>query len=217
MPSSSPEAIPVIIGLIWHLAPKRVLDVGAGYGKYGMLFREYLEMLHTQSDKPRPRGTTIWKNRVVHIDAVEGFEDYVGDFHRLVYDNVYIENILDFIKKRWEYDVVFMGDLLEHIEKQVAIKELLPVLVRRAKMGVVVSVPTDPAVQAAEFGNKLEVHRSEWHPRDFRGIAPFVRTGLKGNHLISFLTKEVKYYRIVRGNVFRHKARAMKRAVLDSW
>ena len=217
MPSSNPETITAVIGLIWKLAPKRVLDIGAGYGKFGVLFREYLEMRHTQSGEPRRKGHTIWTYRVAHIDAVEGFEDYVGDLHRSVYDSVYVEDILNFIKKEWEYDFIFMGDLLEHIEKRVAVNELLPVLLKRAKMGVLVSVPVHVGTQAPEFGNEFELHRSRWNSRDFQGLARFDYTGRKGNHLISFLTNQVHCYRIARGNVFRRKLRAIKRAVQDSW
>lgn len=217
MPSSNPETIPAVIGLIWKLAPKRVLDIGAGYGKYGVLFREYLEMVHTQTDEPRCRGTTLWTNRVTQIDAVEAFADYVGELHRIVYDNVYIENILDFVKRDWEYDVIFMGDVLEHIEKQVAMNELLPTLVSRAKVGVLINVPAQFWQQEAEFGNTLEKHISDWKPGDFRKTSPYVHSGRVGNSLLSFLTRDAEYYKIAQGNIFRRKLRALKRAILNSW
>jgi len=217
MPSSNPETIPVVIGLVWRLAPKRVLDVGAGYGKYGVLFREYLEMLHTRNSQPRPSGSTMWRKRLVRIDAVEGFSDYVGKLHYAVYDNVYIENIFDFVKKQWEYDLIFMGDVLEHIEKEAALNELLPALLARVAMGVLISVPAYAEAQGSEFGNELETHRSRWQFADFHGIAPFNYTGRKGNHIISFLTKQSQYYQIARGNTLRRKLRAIKRVVQDGW
>ncbi len=216
MPSSNPETIAVVIELVWKIAPKRLLDVGAGYGKYGVLFREYLELRHRQSLGPELKNRTIWENRLVRIDALEGFGRYVGQLHKVVYDNVYVENIIDFLQKDWDYDFIFLGDILEHIDKSSA-QELLSELVSRAKMGVLVSVPRRNSQQGAEFGNSLEEHRSSWSSQDFYKLAPFACVGFKGNHLISFLTNDVQYYRMARENVIRRKLRAMKRAVIDSW
>ncbi len=217
MPSSDPETIPAVVGLLMRLAPKDVLDIGAGYGKYGALFREYLEMVHTQSSQPRLPGSTMWQKRLVRLDAVEGFSDYVGKLHYAVYDNVFIENIFDFIKRQWEYDLIFMGDMLEHVEKEPAINELIPALLPRAKIGVVISVPACVAAQGAEFGNEMEVHRSRWDCADFHGMAPFDYTGRKGNQIISFLTRDLQYYQIARENALRRKLRAIRRAVRDAW
>jgi len=217
MPSSSPEVIPVVIGLLWELAPRSVLDIGTGYGKYGVLFREYLELRHRQVRERNHEADPTRLNRLVQIDGVEGFADYVGDLHRAVYDNMYIENILDFAKREWEYDLIFMADVLEHMDKEVALKELLPKLVLAAKMGVLISVPAKVQEQHAEFNNELEIHRSQWNYRDFHKLAPFTHTGLKAGHLISFLTREHRYYRIARGNVLRRKLRSVKRAFQDSW
>lgn len=216
MPSSNPETIPAVIELIWNLAPKSVLDIGAGYGKYGVLFREYLELRLRQGHESGAETNLTRGNRLVCIDAVEGFADYVGDLHRLVYDNVYIENILDFVKREWEYDIIFMGDVLEHMEKHLGVN-LLSALLLRAKMGVLIIVPMNAKAQPAQFGNELEAHRSKWSTHDFRGTAPFIHAGRKGGHLVAFLTKQIQYYQIVRGNRLRSRLRAIKRAMLDSW
>ena len=205
MPSSNPETIPSVIGLLWELAPKSVLDIGAGYGKYGVLFREYLELRLRQGHESGAETNPTRGNRLVCIDVVEGFADYVGDLHRLVYDNVYIENILDFVKsKECDYDVIFMGDVLEHVEKHLALN-LLSTLVLRAKMGVLIITPAHFESQQPLYGNKLETHRSEWNSRDFHGLAPFIHTGRKGSHLIIFLTKQVQYYQTARGNRLRRR------------
>ncbi len=43
MPLSFAQAIPVIIEQVAHLKPSSILDVGIGFGKYGVLLREVLE------------------------------------------------------------------------------------------------------------------------------------------------------------------------------
>ncbi len=111
MPSSIPQTIPVVIDLIWLLKPMAVVDLGCGYGKYGTLFREYLGLRHREGrDGVHARGAYAdLKNGKVRVDAVEGWAPYVGELHSVVYDNVYIENIVAFCQRPWEvrYDFVF--------------------------------------------------------------------------------------------------------------
>jgi ubiquinone/menaquinone biosynthesis C-methylase UbiE len=44
MPTSYLNNIPDIITAIKSQNPKSILDVGCGFGKYGFLIREYLEL-----------------------------------------------------------------------------------------------------------------------------------------------------------------------------
>ena len=215
MPSSGPGTIPVALRLVWELAPKRVLDLGAGYGKYGVLFREYLGLRHSHED--RHRGNMSGSSPVARIDGVEGFASYVGGLHELVYDKIYVEGILDFINREWEYDFIFIGDVLEHLDKTAAVEKVLPTLVARASMGVLVSVPAKVEDQGDTFGNPLEIHRSSWSARDLRQFAPYVHAGRKEGQLIAFLTRRRAYYDIARGNPIRRKLRALKNALIDSW
>ena len=46
MPSSLPDFIPTIIKTVMSRNPKSVLDIGVGFGKWGYLFREYLDVYH---------------------------------------------------------------------------------------------------------------------------------------------------------------------------
>jgi 2-polyprenyl-3-methyl-5-hydroxy-6-metoxy-1,4-benzoquinol methylase len=124
--------------------PQRILDVGAGYGKHGVLLREYLD--------PTP---------VVH--GVEAWEPYV-DAHRLrgIYDHLYVRNILDFTDvELLSYDLVVMGDVIEHLEKQDGID-----FINRVSGWMVIATPavhfnTDPHLPPTER------HLSHWVPADF--------------------------------------------------
>ena len=75
MASSNPQAIPVVINLLWNIAPRSVLDIGAGLGKYGVLFREYIELRHRDGGRQQTADSFLWKDRRVRIDCVEGFSD----------------------------------------------------------------------------------------------------------------------------------------------
>ncbi len=81
MPSSQHYHISKIMDLIIALKPKSVLDIGAGYGKYGVLCREYLELWD---------GRQNYHERLRRIDSVEIFEKYVTPLHKYVYDHIYI-------------------------------------------------------------------------------------------------------------------------------
>ena len=65
--------------------PHSVLDIGPGFGKYGVLCREFLE---------------IWDGRYEYkfkrrIDCVEVFPDYITDLHRYIYNSIYTADAMD--------------------------------------------------------------------------------------------------------------------------
>ncbi len=66
MPVSNNDALATLLMIIEHLRLKSILDVGAGFGKYGVLFRELLDVRHVGTEKRQ------WTHR---IDAVEVWEN----------------------------------------------------------------------------------------------------------------------------------------------
>lgn len=148
MPSSNLALAPTVIHLV-HLARphRKVLDVGPGLGKYGLLLREYL------NDPPRI------------IDAVEVESSYVTRRLRAVYDNVFVADVLTMPRDALaEYDVVLMVDVIEHLEKDAGLE-----LLGRIPGRVVICTP-------AEFFSNgpglppSEEHRSLWSAADFAAI-----------------------------------------------
>lgn len=217
MPSSNPETIPVIIDIAWRLAPKSVLDIGAGYGKYGVLFREYLELRQRENGEAESSHDASFNSRLCRIDAVEGFGAYVNDLHRVVYDEVHVMNALEFLGQQWCYDLVFMGDVLEHIDYSLARQEILPELIHRARMGLLVSVPAHVKEQNALFGNQLEVHRSAWSGADFRSLAPYSEVGRKGSHLVAFMSEVPGMCERLQRRGLRRTLGRIRRALVDAW
>jgi 2-polyprenyl-3-methyl-5-hydroxy-6-metoxy-1,4-benzoquinol methylase len=116
--------------LIISVKPFSVLDVGSGFGKYGVLCREYLE---------------LWDGRYEYeflrrIDGVEVFENYITPLHKYIYNNIYTENIINLVNNLdYSYDLVLLIDVLEHFSKEEGIS-LLNNLLKKNK-GVLVSTP----------------------------------------------------------------------------
>ncbi|OGC81720.1 MAG: hypothetical protein A2V81_00685, partial [Candidatus Abawacabacteria bacterium RBG_16_42_10] len=168
MPTSYPENISRIITLIMEIRPRSILDLGAGFGKYGFLCREYLDVSQGRFSK------SDWK---IRIDGIEAFTPYVSELHRQIYDNLYLEDVFTaFARLEGEtYDLALVVDLLEHFEKPRAY-QFLEECQRLAKI-VLLSVPISYS-QGAAFGNELERHRSQWSKKDFKNLgAPVVLKG----------------------------------------
>lgn len=166
MPSSRPNTIPTIIHLLQQLKPRSILDVGIGFGKWGHLFREYTDILEAEKD-PRRYERQHWQ---VRIDGIEGYAPYVTDMHRYLYNQVHLGDATEVIKGLPHYDLIFLGDVIEHFDKETGL-QLLREAVARADKAVIVSTPKYDTGQEDLCGNELERHRSLWAAGDFREFA----------------------------------------------
>ena len=153
MPSSRPGSIPLVVSLIRRLNPDTVLDVGAGFGKWGFLLREYLE---------------VWQGRLhpddweKAIDAAEIFEGYRAlPWYPVIYRHVYGD-----VRKvdLGRYDLVLWGDVIEHLSKAEGQS-----LLRKCRAWIV-TTPNGGTDQGASFGNEAERHRSRWGVEDFEHV-----------------------------------------------
>lgn len=158
MPHSDSNPIPYVLQLISEVQPRSILDIGIGWGKYGVLFRMCFESGYANLSDRRN-----WKLR---IDGIEAFPEYVGDIQRAVYDNIYIGQAEDLITQLDSYDVIFLGDVIEHLEKDIG-AILIDNLLTKANKMVLIITPNGPYEQGEQEGNPFERHRSAWHCRDF--------------------------------------------------
>src|ERR1051325_4584169 len=113
MPSSRPNTIPIVIHLVRQLQPKSILDIGVGFGKWGHLFREYTDINEAEKEPGRYQR----RNWRVRIDGIEGHAVYLTPMHRYLYNNIYVGDAPVLIKKLPRYDLIFMGDVIEHLPK----------------------------------------------------------------------------------------------------
>ena len=166
MPSSRPNTIPSVIHLLRQLRPRSILDVGVGFGKWGHLFREYTDILEAENDPVRYRR----ENWQVRIDGIEGFSDYLTEMHRYLYNEIHVGDARVLIHALPAYDLIFLGDVLEHMSKAEGRQFLIEALDHVTK-AVVLTTPKYETDQTELCGNKLEQHRSLWSGRDFRRFA----------------------------------------------
>jgi predicted TPR repeat methyltransferase len=185
MPSSFPDALSVVAAWVQALRPASVLDVGIGFGKYGLLFREYLDVA------PRSDGLAAGAApAAVRIEGIEAWEPYVGPLQRAIYDRIHVGDALALLPSLGRYDLVFAADVLEHFTRDEG-ERFLDAAAAHAAVGVLVVTPALDLEQGEVFGNPFERHRSFWTPDDFvrhpgadvlvwrRQLLAFVPTGAR--------------------------------------
>jgi hypothetical protein len=164
MPTSFPQQISTIVRFIMHLNPKSILDIGVGFGKYGMLSREYLEVWGHESNYGR------FTRR---IDGIEAFPEYLTPLHKYVYDHIYPGNALKVVDTlEISYDLVIMVDVLEHFSKKEG-KALIAKLLKKHR-GVLISTPKEFLEQHDTFENEFETHRSHWSCSDLASLGSVI-------------------------------------------
>lgn len=143
MPTSEAWQIPWVCDVLARLAPRSVLDVGAGNGQYGLLAREAAG--------------------AVRVDAVD-----VNAPRYAVYDHVWRGDILRLGEvlpsDAPRYDLALFLDVIEHLEKPQAWTVLEAIAARADK--VLVTTPWGFRPQEIP-GMPYETHRSGWLPWEF--------------------------------------------------
>jgi predicted TPR repeat methyltransferase len=158
MPVSIHIQVTHCLDKIIQLQPRSVLDIGCGFGKWGYLCREYLDVF---PGRPFPEQ---WTTR---IDGIEFFEPYIMAHQRFLYSNIYIGDVRDLCKGIDDYDLIIAGDVIEHLFKDEA-ETVLETLYARAKKLLIVNIPLGEGwIHPEQYGNPAELHRSEWYVEDF--------------------------------------------------
>jgi len=153
MPSSRPNTIPTVLHLVRQLKPQSILDVGVGFGKWGHLFREYTDILEAEHDPSRYEK----KNWQVQLDGIEAHAPYITPMHSFLYDTIHIGDALSLIQVLGKYDLIFLGDMIEHLEKAQG-SELIRHALERANKAVIVTTPKYDTLQEDLCGNQFERH-----------------------------------------------------------
>ncbi len=164
MPTGRHSQLNEIVEIIHRTKPESVLDIGIGFGKYGYLAREYLELWDG-------RGKYGDWQRV--IDGIEAFEEYVTPLHREVYSHVFVGNALEVVPVlERTYDLALLIDVFEHFTFEEG-NRLLDSLMEKAA-NVLISVPKWLSGQRAAFGNEFETHKFHWKKEHLRARGPHV-------------------------------------------
>jgi hypothetical protein len=153
LPTGFPDSLTPVARFIEWLQPLTVLDVGVGGGRMGFLAREYGHIPW----HPRARG------HEVTIHGIEGYEPYIGDLQRAIYDLVVVGEANEVLERlvgdETRYDLVIASDVLEHFNPGDA--EYL--IDRCITVGDVVLIVTPGQFfEQVSDENPLENHRSFW-------------------------------------------------------
>lgn len=151
MPYSSLIFDKIINNLLRSIKPKTFLDVGAGAGKYGQMMKNI-----------------NFKTRVCGIELEK---DYIKKFDlNSIYTEVWCMSVMDLLSPKYydlNFDVVMIGDIIEHLKKSDGI-DLLNFLVYRTKW-VIVQFPYK-YLQNSVDGYTAEAHISVWNANDFKSF-----------------------------------------------
>ncbi|NOX59823.1 MAG: class I SAM-dependent methyltransferase [Planctomycetes bacterium] len=161
MPASAPYAIPVVANVVRQLNPRSILDVGVGFGKYGVLFREYVDVWSAKTASDTKRGG--WRMR---LEGIEIFKNYLSPLHEYIYDRIHVGEAESVIDRLGQYDLIFMGDVLEHFPKDAG-RRMIQKLYDHANGCILLTYPRCAQAREGILDNPAEAHLSTWSKEDF--------------------------------------------------
>lgn len=149
MPIGSYMAIPTVATEMIRRKPATILDLGMGFGMLGAAVRQWVDL-----------GVRPWRTFLTGVEVWSEYRNPVWD----LYDLIYIRDIREHLRvDPQQYDMVLLGDVIEHFELQDA-SEVLGAIERLIAPGgcALVITPAKEMVQGPAHGNPFEVHRSVW-------------------------------------------------------
>jgi hypothetical protein len=158
MPVSDYHAVSDIMGEIQRLSPKSVLDIGVGFGKWGVLCREILDARFGRCARSQ------WQAIIVGYEPWVEYGNPAWDCYsgmRRAPWGYGGKDVWGYGSKDVGYDLVLMIDVLEHFTAERG-RQTLQELVSTNKH-VIVSVPNGVMEQGETFGNPYEAHRWTFH------------------------------------------------------
>ena len=127
--------------LLQQIRPTKVLDIGAGEGKYGKLIRA--------------------AGIACHLTAIEFEPERRAELLDIGYNEVRSQSALDLMKNPAEtFEVIILGDVIEHMRKSEG-QDLLEYLNYRAAYMLVIT----PEAMPMSSPNFYEGHNSLWRPQ----------------------------------------------------
>jgi hypothetical protein len=187
MPTSPFGHINSLVGYLLRINPSSLLDIGLGNGKIGFIARDALDVMLGERYKKEE-----WK---VRIDGIEIFPDYIQDHQKAIYDEIYIGNAFEVIDTLGRYDVIVLGDVLEHFDKRQAF-QFLDKCVEHSNSNIIICIPLGKEWNQPEiYGNPQEKHLSVWNYEEFKPFSrsnDLFKTG-DGKHYGIFLVNKEDY------------------------
>jgi hypothetical protein len=201
LPTGFPDSLTPVARFIEWFQPATVLDVGVGGGRMGFLAREYGHVPW----HPRARG------QEVTIHGIEGYEPYIGDLQRAIYDGLMVgeaNQVLEtLVGDGRRYDLVIASDVLEHF----APGDAESFMDRCVAVGDVVLIVTPGQFfEQASDENPLENHRSFWPESALKQLGATVVLHRDASTVCLFGSREI-------ANAYLLAQRRGPRSVLSDW
>lgn len=170
MMTSFPENIPIILNIAAALRPARILDVGPGFGKFGLMLREALLSIRAEEKNE------AFPKQEFSIDCAESCQYFISQpWHQVLYEHHYHGDILNWNFRAWqdlkirEYDLVLMIDVVEHAPKERWLAWIRDARVAWPKARLLISTPKQVCFYKTHFyGVDCPVHQSQWCWDDFK-------------------------------------------------
>jgi Kdo-III transferase WaaZ len=179
MASSAVELLTPIVTLIRSLDPSSVLDIGVGFGKWGFLCREYLE---------------VWKDRVkkdeweMQIDGVEIFPETHDSLQPYLYNRLFYKDAREFEPDK-VYDLVMACDVVEHMPKQDGL-DLIQKMSSSWASNCIVSLPLGDEWMRNCYGrNPHDAHEAVWNDNDLGREWQRIKVTVPGGRQIGIFFK----------------------------
>lgn len=162
------EGVKIVYDKIMEDININVLDIGAGEGKWGKFLKGKVNLIH---------GVEVWSPYIYKYGL------------RNLYDKLFNMNMKDFPFGKQKYDVMILGDVLEHLEFNEAVK-----FINDAKQfidRIYLIIPTSLCVQdGAYWGNPYESHLYQWTDQELKDLFQFelLHEGYNPNGLVKIGT-----------------------------
>lgn len=159
MPISSTGNLYPIASFIADLKPRRVIDIGVGFGLYGALCRQILDIADGRYEKSR------WQ---AQIRGIESYGEYRTPLWDYVYDEVIIGDALQIVPQCGRVDLALLCDVIEHFSREDGFRLIEKILAIADCL--IISTPLVGMFEENEYTarNSNERHLSFWTEQDFR-------------------------------------------------
>lgn len=177
MPTSGWQKIGHVMQVLnFVIQPASVLDVGIGFGKFGFLFRETLDI------RKRRYDPSEWQTR---IDGVESWRNYITPVQQFIYDNLYIGDIRKLVHQLDAYELIVLADVIEHMPFEEGASLLRVLFSQHCTRGMVVSYPNTIGSDWKRWENPYERHQCIWKQNHILELFP--------DAIVKFSTSQVAF------------------------
>ena len=165
MPTSPYSHLVHYVDFLLDIKPESLLDIGLGNGKLGFVARDLLDVMFGERYR-----RSEWQ---LKLDGIEVFSEYIQDHQKSIYNDIFIGDAFHVIDGLGAYDLVVMGDVLEHFPKEKGLA-MLDKCFAHATKAVILFVPLGGGwEQPAIYGNTYERHLSVWEQNEFESVSKF--------------------------------------------